>query len=252
MRWSVFAIVLVLSACTARTDVTPGAGIPNEPPPVVSSPLPVEPVALAAPEPAGTEVVFTDGRFFRPFDAPQGDRLERVWAINSWYQPVALPVLKRRADAEGQTWLRVLLPVRPNGSRGWIREHAVTSRHVDERIVVDLSDRILRRWRGGELVDVLRVGIGTPATPTATGSFFVWARVSYEDPSGPYGNFALGLSGFSDVITQWAGGGRMAIHGTADAHDRGRQVSHGCVRVYNGDMHRLTDVPMGTPVTIRP
>jgi lipoprotein-anchoring transpeptidase ErfK/SrfK len=28
-------------------------------------------------------------------------------------------------------------------------------------------------------------------------------------------------------------------------------VSHGCIRVYNGDLEKLLDVPLGTPVEIR-
>ena len=58
------------------------------------------------------------------------------------------------------------------------------------------------------------------------------------------------LSGFSNVITEWVGGGRMAIHGTSDPSDRGHDVSYGCVRVYNPQMKDLTDVPLGTPVWI--
>jgi lipoprotein-anchoring transpeptidase ErfK/SrfK len=72
------------------------------------------------------------------------------------------------------------------------------------------------------------------------------------EPHGPYGVYALGLSGFSDVITDWIGGGRLAIHGTDDPADRGHDVSHGCVRVYNPQMRSLTDVPLGTPVWIHP
>ena len=62
---------------------------------------------------------------------------------------------------------------------------------------------------------------------------------------------ALGLSGFSPVLKNWPGGGRMAIHGTAHPDDRGLMVSHGCVRVYNDDMVDLRRVPLGTPVVIK-
>ena len=44
----------------------------------------------------------------------------------------------------------------------------------------------------------------------------------------------------------------MAIHGTDNPYDRGQQVSHGCVRVYNPQMEQLRSVPMGTPVLINP
>jgi lipoprotein-anchoring transpeptidase ErfK/SrfK len=64
--------------------------------------------------------------------------------------------------------------------------------------------------------------------------------------------YVLGISGFSTVFTDWPGGGRMAIHGTATASDRGQAVSHGCVRVFNSDMRKLRNVPLGTPVVIQP
>jgi lipoprotein-anchoring transpeptidase ErfK/SrfK len=63
--------------------------------------------------------------------------------------------------------------------------------------------------------------------------------------------FALGLSGFSNVLTDWPGGGRMAIHGTPYASNKGQMVSHGCIRVYNPDMRKLRRVPLGTPVIIK-
>jgi lipoprotein-anchoring transpeptidase ErfK/SrfK len=144
----------------------------------------------------------------------------------------------------------VRLPVRPNGSTGWVRGDQVGTRVLHERIEVDLSTHRLRRVASDRTVEDLSVAVGAPATPTAPGRYFVWARVPTGDPTGPYGVYVLGLSGFSDVITDWVGGGRMAIHGTADPADRGHDVSHGCVRVYNPQMAELTDVPMGTPVWI--
>jgi len=124
-------------------------------------------------------------------------------------------------------------------------------RRTRQRIVVDLSDRTLRYYRDGRLQHDFTVGIGRPETPTAVGTFFVWAQVPQASPSGPYGVFALGLSGFSPVLKDWPGGGRMAIHGTSNPGDRGQMVSHGCVRVYNDDMVDLRRVPLGTPVVIK-
>jgi lipoprotein-anchoring transpeptidase ErfK/SrfK len=117
--------------------------------------------------------------------------------------------------------------------------------------VVDLSDETLRYYRGGHLQHDFSVGVGRPETPTATGTFYVWAQVPQASASGPYGVFALGLSGFSPVLKDWPGGGRMAIHGTSNPGDRGLMVSHGCIRVYNDDMVDLRHVPLGTPVVIK-
>ena len=109
---------------------------------------------------------------------------------------------------------------------------------------------MLRHYVRGELRHRFDVGVGTDATPTGVGTFYVWVKVRYSGLDQPYGIAALGLSGFSPVLSDWPGAGRMAIHGTALPSDRGRAVSHGCVRVYNEDLKGLLDVPLGTPVEI--
>jgi hypothetical protein len=147
-------------------------------------------------------------------------------------------------------WLRVLLPIRPNGSAAWVSPDDVRMVPLNQEIVVDLSGRTLSRYRGGNLIERFRVGVGKPQYPTAIGTFYVWQKVAFHDWYGPYGVYALGLSGFSPVLSDWPGGGRMAIHGTWDASDRGKQVSHGCLRVYNRQMEALRNVPLGTPVVI--
>lgn len=147
--------------------------------------------------------------------------------------------------------VRVLLPIRPNGASGWVLVSDVVLTPQPERIVVDLSSRTLRHYVDGLLVDRSRVGVGMPSTPTPTGTFYVWVRVPQADSSGPYGVFALGLSGFSEVIKDWPGGGRLAIHGTTNPANRGEAVSHGCIRVYNPEMLDLRHVALGTPVIVR-
>lgn len=151
----------------------------------------------------------------------------------------------------GSAWYEVLLPLRPNGATAWVHGTDVTLREMDERIEVDLSDRLLRHFVGDELAHRFSVGVGSSGTPTGTGEFYVWVKVPYEEPNQAYGIMALGLSGFSPVLSDWPGEGRMAIHGTPYAGDRGRAVSHGCVRVFNQNMQALVDVPLGTPVTIQ-
>jgi hypothetical protein len=171
-------------------------------------------------------------------------------ARNPHMRLVPLLVTGAHRDASGEPWYRVLLPIRPNGTSAWVLGTDVRLVPRDQKIVVDLSRRILRYSVDGELVARLSVGVGSPSAPTATGTFFVWIRIRYSDPSGPYGSFALGLSGFSEVLSEWPGGGRMAIHGTSDPNDRGRPVSHGCIRVYNPELRVLRRVPLGTPVIV--
>ena len=174
---------------------------------------------------------------------------------NPWGQRLRFLVLDDATDEEGDIWLRIQLPIWPNGQTGWVAATDVRVARAAERVVVDLSDRRLVRIRGRNEVTELPVAIGVTSTPTPPGRYFVWAKVDTDRPAGPYGSFILGLSGFSDAIepwVEWPGQPRLAIHGTDDASDAGHAVSKGCVRVLNALLGGLRGVPMGTPVLIRP
>jgi lipoprotein-anchoring transpeptidase ErfK/SrfK len=176
-------------------------------------------------------------------------------AANPWGQRLRLLVIRGSADDDGDIWLRIQLPIWPNGQAGWVAASDVRVATTTERLVVDLSDRRLVRLSDGRAVARVPVAIGSPGTPTPPGRYFVWAKVDTGRPSGPYGDFILGLSGFSDAIEPWAewpGQPRLAIHGTDDPSDAGHAVSKGCVRVLNALLRRLTDLPLGTPVVIKP
>ncbi len=254
MRAPVAALVLAVlaAACGGQAVVVPPTTVTPSP---ASLTTPASPAASTPQAPAyETTVVRAIGPVFRLYDGPGpgAERIGHLGATNDWGEAIALPVIDRFTDVQGDVWLRVELPTRPNGGRAWIPADEVTSRQVTGKIVVDLSRHTLTRYEDGHRVAHYPVAIGSPTFPTTTGDFFVWAKVGYADTAGPYGVFALGLSGFSNVITDWPGGGRMAIHGTANPGDRGQDVSHGCVRVYNPQMKTLEDVSMGTPVLIHP
>ena len=150
-------------------------------------------------------------------------------------------------------WYQVDLPIRPNGVRGWVPAAGLKPYVVRWRIRIELGERRLIAYEAGRERLRLTVAIGTPATPTPTGSFYVFERLHLRDGGGPYGPGALGLSSFSPVLTGWTRGGPVAIHGTDSAHTVGGAVSNGCVRVRNEQMRRLLrSVPAGTPVDVVP
>ena len=153
----------------------------------------------------------------------------------------------------GASWYRVKLPMRPNGVVGYVRPAEVRVKKVTTRIVVDVSARTLAFYRGRRLVLTTPVAVGAPSTPTPIGRFYVNQRLLPTDPSGPYGPAALGVSAFSDVLTGWAQGGPIGIHGTNADWSIGRAVSNGCVRVPNATIKRIfARSPGGTPVVIHP
>ena len=244
--------LLILTAGLVLTACTSGGETASKEPLAIPSPSPeVEHVERAPLLPEGVDVLAVpDERVISVWKHPA--EADAAFALDTRnplgrISPMLIDGAKRRA---GVAWYDVLLPLRPNGRSGWVRAEDVTVKRIDQRIDVDLSKRILSYYVRDDLKQRFHVGVGTDLTPTGTGSFYVWVKVQYASPYQPYGIAALGLSGFSPVLSEWPGGGRMAIHGTSSPSDLGNAVSHGCVRVYNPDLKKLLHVPLGTPVTI--
>jgi hypothetical protein len=168
--------------------------------------------------------------------------------------PTTFSIVGAIVDARCEaSWFRVKLPIRPNGAVGYVRPARVAVEKVTTSISVDLSRRELVLSRGGRLVLKTRVGVGSPSTPTPIGRYYVNQRITIADADGPFGPAALGISAFSNVLTDWAEGGPIAIHGTDEPGSIGQAASNGCVRVPNGTLERLfAATPAGTPVVIHP
>jgi hypothetical protein len=152
-------------------------------------------------------------------------------------------------------WLHVYLPVRPNGSGGWVRSSDVTLRRNDYRIAIDLDDHELTLSQRGNVQFTTKIGVGRSSMPTPGGVYYVKELLEPPKTDDLYGPFAYGLSGFSDSpgAADFRGGdGALGIHGTNDPSSIGKDVSHGCIRVPNEVIRRMAaTLPMGTPVDIR-
>jgi lipoprotein-anchoring transpeptidase ErfK/SrfK len=151
-------------------------------------------------------------------------------------------------------WLYVLLPVRPNGSAGWVRQADVKTSKHEFRMVVELAaHRLTVYYRDGVFLQT-PIGVGRGPTPTPIGVFFTKELLQPPTPDTAYGVYAYGLSGYSNVLTDFAGGdGVVGLHGTNDPSGIGHDVSHGCIRMSNDAITRLAkNLPLGVPVVIRP
>jgi lipoprotein-anchoring transpeptidase ErfK/SrfK len=243
---------VLLVACA--TSPHPPERLPSAPRSRPRPPADIAVVRLLAK--GGTLAAVARDQVLNVHAAPGTERAyEHLEADNPWGQPLRLLVIGDATDDQGDVWLRVQLPIWPNGQAGWVVASDVRLAEAKERVLVDLSARRLIRVREGRRVARLPVAVGRIATPTPPGRYFVWAKVATDRPSGPYGSYILGLSGFSESIepwTEWPGQPRLAIHGTDDPDDAGHAVSNGCIRVLNGFLRALRGVPMGTPVIIRP
>lgn len=184
----------------------------------------------------------------RPADgARPGPATWAVPVVNEFGGPLHVAV-----EEQVGGWLRVQLPVRPNGTQGWIRADAVTLAPVRTRVEIDLSDRVLRAFLDGELVVEATSTVGRPTAPTPLGRSYLRDSFAW-DPASVYGAYVLPLSVFSETIEVINGGEAVvAIHGTNRPEVLGRAGSLGCIRVDNETITQLAHlVAPGTPVDIR-
>jgi lipoprotein-anchoring transpeptidase ErfK/SrfK len=247
---ALLALVLGLSGCGGSPPPEPAAPGPAAAPTSTARPAPAAgPVRLGA-APAYVALAVKD---INVRSRPRGGRIVALFPANlPWGGPTPFLVEEARRTEAGDTWIKVLLPRRPNGSTGWIRSDQVRLQPVADAVEVDLSSRTGRLLHNNRPVRSFRVAIGKPSTPTPTGRFFVTVKLRPPQISTVYGAWALGLSGYSDVLEQFGtGDGQIALHGTYNPLALGSAVSNGCVRMDNDTITHLAErLPLGTPVTI--
>ena len=188
----------------------------------------------------------------RRLPAPTSQLIARVRYFTEHGFPEVYLVLRRWTDPDGRTWLKVRIPMRPNGRQGWVRDSALGRLHlVRTRLVVDRRGLRATLYRSGRRTWQSRSGVGKPSTPTPAGHFWIRELIKVSDPRGTYGPWAFGTSAYSG-LRGWPGGGVIGIHGTNQPQLIPGRPSHGCIRVENRAITRLVRLmPIGTPVLIR-
>jgi lipoprotein-anchoring transpeptidase ErfK/SrfK len=153
--------------------------------------------------------------------------------------------------SSSETWYRVRLPILPNNSTGWVQRSALGALYtVHTHLYVSLRTLTATLKRDGRTVFTTRVGVGRSAYPTPRGQFYVRDKLTgFDDPV--YGPIAFGTSARSAVLTDWPGGGFVGVHGTNEPQLLPGRVSHGCIRMPNESILKLSRMmAVGTPLTI--
>jgi L,D-transpeptidase catalytic domain len=228
----------------ARRPPAPGVSVAGLP----ATPAPAFRVRPATPRPASRhatrwQAVRRDV-VARARPAPGARRVGRLPARTPEATTNIVLPLARAHDHRGGLWVRVALPLLPNGATGWVPRRALgAAGSVTTELVVDLGRRTATLRRDGRRLMLIPVGIGTPAAPTPRGRFVVRDRLTrYHSPF--YGPVAFG--------TDWPAGGFIGIHGTDRPDLIPGRISHGCIRMRDADVRRLARLmPVGTPLTIR-
>ena len=218
---------------------------------MVTAPPPVQISSTGANDAVDLAIVATAiGTSIEVFNQPSEADPQRT--ITKPERSASLVFLVDQSAEPVDGWLNVLLPIRPNGSTGWVRAADVTTASHNYRIDISLSDFELRVFDGGQLQFQATIAVAADNSPTPGGRYYITELLQPLEPDTVYGSFAYGLSGFSEAFETFNGGpGQLGIHGTNDPDSIGSQASAGCVRLANGDVAHLAEfLPLGTPVQI--
>lgn len=172
------------------------------------------------------------------------------WTFNSpsaWGDPFVMLVTEQRGD-----WLKVEIPVRPNGTPGYVRSADVTMSSTDYHLDLRLGTRTLTLYQGSTVVLSTPVVIGKPETHTPTGRFYITDKVDQSSPQGAYGPIVMPTNAYSEQIDLFDNGVPViALHGTNRPELVGQPVSNGCVRIPNEQILKIASlIPNGTPIDI--
>lgn len=161
------------------------------------------------------------------------------------------PVLESHIDSGGRPWLRIRLPMRPNGRTGWVPRHDLgPMKAVRTMLRVNRATLRATLYRDGTRIWSSAIGVGKPSTPTPPGRFWIRSRLRGLRDNPVYGPYAFGTAAYS-VLSDWPGGGVIGIHGTDQPMLIPGRPSHGCIRVPNSAISRLWQLmAVGTPVVI--
>lgn len=218
-------------------------------PPEATVPAATEPTTTAAPATPVYTVATAKGSSVAVYDSPvQTEPTRSLPSPQADGSTLVFLAQEQRGD-----WVKVLLPVRPNGSTGWVKTTDVSLATHDYRIEVSVGAHHLTVYKGNDVFLEDTVAVGAPSTPTALGSFYTTGLFDTGSTQPVYGPYAYPLSGYSEVLFSFGGGeGQMGIHGTNDPSSLGRSVSNGCIRMSNAAITKLAKtLPVGVPVDIK-
>jgi len=188
----------------------------------------------------------------RQAPSPHAKPVKRLTTYTTEDSPELVLALQDRRYGDESHWVQVRLPMRPNNQRGWVPRDALGPWHkVTTRLRIDRKRLRAVLYDHGRVIWRAPIGIGQRRWPTPAGRFYARERIIPSNPNGLYGTHAIGLSAYSPTLSDWPGGGVIAIHGTNQPDLLPGRVSHGCIRLQNRRIKRLWRLmPLGTPVRI--
>lgn len=264
---TVEAVTEPVLAPTAIATVTPTPTVTATPQPTATPEPTPEFRSTGRPSDAGpTQVVTASrdvGEIFA-YDAPRGNRIIPQYEYlngGSVDYPLTTSTPWTHYDGvlsmhvvegdEDDDWIKVLLPIRPQGSSAWIENENVEWSTSDHYVQINVVTNSVTVWDGDEIIlDGLPVVTGSSNTPTPIATSYIDEIM--PSPSSVLGPWTLTLALFSESHNKFSGAlPKIALHGWNDNSVMGQNLSNGCIRFPNDKIRFLAEnVPVGTRVDI--
>lgn len=165
------------------------------------------------------------------------------------------PIIER-----AQNWVRVLLVGRqafpsqgdPSQVTGWLRAQDVEIVPLGTVVEVSIAARTIDIVRGGVQERIgTDFGWGVVETPTPLGrSYIMTTRV--EPSFGYTRGYPLVYLAVQSPTLDGFGGADVAVTAFHYHDERSGSISNGCLRVDPATIEKLAQLPLGTPVIVRP
>jgi hypothetical protein len=165
------------------------------------------------------------------------------------------PIIERE-----QHWVRVLLVGRqafpsqgdPSQVTGWLRAQDVEITPLDAVVEVSISARTIDIVRAGVAERIATdFGWGVAETPTPVGRSYVMTTRVEQSFEYTRGYPLVYLAVQSPTLDGFAGAD-VAVTAFHYHDERSGSISNGCLRVDPAAIERLAQLPLGTPVIVRP
>ncbi|MBN1966086.1 MAG: LysM peptidoglycan-binding domain-containing protein [Anaerolineae bacterium] len=231
--------IVIMSSSAPDTAAVPGTLLPS---PVVEEPVVANPVVTPVPTSnyATTHIV------------QRGESLSiiaRIYGVTWSDIARANGIVDPNRIYAGQS---LTIPAAGSGYTNYTYMEPTTGQPVGptptitsgRQIIVDLSDQRVYAYENGALLRSVVVSTGLPGTPTVTGDFNIYWKLTSQTMQGP----GYYLPGVPWVMYFYQG---YALHGTYWHSNFGQPMSHGCVNLPTDEAAWFFNwAEVGTPVRV--
>jgi len=210
-----------------------------------------------------------DGGQIPVYDEPDGQRrtlvdvnaVDRFQQLNPLFAQTSFgnPLVLRVIEDDGDGWLKVQVPTRPNHSHVWVEAANFEVRSTDVWIEATISSTArseageLVVYRGSEPVFNAVVASGREARPTPMITGWVGQWITGPTLSPAYGSWIVDLGTYSEALGTFGGGiPLMVLHGTNQPETITARISSGALRLRNDQLDELVSIEglLGAPIRI--